>query len=127
MGLVARVLEREGLTTVSLSGARDITELIRPPRSAFLNYPLGNQTGPPNDPEGQRAVLRAALSLAESAAEPGAIVDLLFAWPDPGWEEATVEQYRKEAHIVLAQRTQGEYRGGTNFALQECKDVCSLA
>ena len=119
-------MEREGLTTVSLSGARDISERIRPPRTAFLNYPLGNQTGRPNDPEGQRAVVRDVLKLAESVREPGTIVDLPSQWPDPGWEAATIAQYRMEAHVVLDQRTRGEYRDGVNVALKECKGVCSL-
>ena len=114
------------MTTVSLSGARDISERIRPPRTAFLNYPLGNQTGRPNDPEGQRAVVRDALKLAESVREPGTIVDLPYPWPDPGWEAATIAQYRMEAHVVLDQRTRGEYRDGVNVTLKECKEVCSL-
>ena len=126
-GLVARVLEREGLPTVSLTGARDITERTRPPRAAFLNYPLGNSTGAPGDPSGQRAVLRAALQLAESASEPGSIVDLEFAWPDANWEAECIDLYRREAATVLDQRTWGEFEGGVNFAIQECTDVCSLA
>ena len=126
MGLVARVLEREGLTTVSLTGARDITERIRPPRAAFLNYPLGNQTGRPDDPDGQRAVVRDVLKLAESVTQPGAIVDLPYEWPEPNWEGETIRQYREEAHVVLHARTVGEYQHGENIALRECKEVCSL-
>ena len=126
MGLVARVLEREGLTTVSLTSARDITERVRPPRAAFLNFPLGNQTGRPNDPEGQRAILRDVLQLAESSNEPGEIRDLPFTWPDPNWEAATIARYQEEARVVLEQRTRGEYEGEVNYALQECNDVCGL-
>lgn len=126
MGLVARVLERAGLTTVSLSAARDISERIRPPRTAFLNFPLGNQTGRPHDPQGQRAVLRDVLRLAESATEAGTIVDLPYQWPEPNWEEATIAHYHKDASVVLDQRTRGEYQDGENVAWQECKEVCSL-
>lgn len=121
------MLEREGLTTVSLTGCRDITERIRPPRAAFLNFPLGNQTGRPGDVEGQLAVLRHVLRLAETASEPGEIVDLPYRWPDLNWEAETVRGYREEAHIVLETRRKGEYAGDDNWAMRECKDVCSLA
>ena len=127
MGLVARVLEREGLTTVSLTGCRDITERIQPPRAAFLNFPLGNQTGKPGDAEGQRQVLREVLCLAETAQAPGQIRDLPFQWPDPNWEAETIRGYRDEAHIVLDTRRKSEYAGEENWAMRECKDVCSLA
>jgi D-proline reductase (dithiol) PrdB len=119
-------LEREGLTTVSLSSARDISERIRPPRTAFLNYPLGNQAGRPGDPDGQRAIVRDVLKLTESVRGPGAIVDLPYQWPDPEWEPAVVAQYRNDAGVVLHQRTEGEYQDGVNTAIEECKEVCSL-
>ena len=128
MGLVARVLEREGLTTVVLTGALDTTERIRPPRAAFLNFPLGSATGAPGDAEGQRRVMREVLGLAETAREPGAIVELPFTWPEPGWEEQTIRGYRDEAHIVKDTRLKNEYdASGDNYALRECRDVCSLA
>ena len=128
MGLVARVLERDGLQTVSLTSAIDITERVRPPRAAFLNYPLGNATGAPGDAEGQRQVLRQVLSLAETAREPGTIVELPFEWPDPGWEQETVRGYRDEAHIVRETRLKNEYDAdGNNYAIGECREVCSLA
>jgi hypothetical protein len=127
VGLLARVLEREGLTTVSLTSAIDITERVRPPRVAFLNFPLGYPVGRPNEPAEQLDVLRAALSLAESATEPGAIVELPFHWPDSTWEEETIRGYREEAHIVRDTRLRGEYEGDRNWAMEECTDVCSLA
>ena len=131
MGLVARVLEREGIPTVSLTSALDITERIRPPRAAFLNFPLGNPTGRPHDAEGQRQILRDVLCLAETARQPGQIVELPYRWPDPNWEEDTIRGYHDEAHIVRYTRLHNEYEGavetGDNYALRECRDVCSLA
>ncbi len=128
MGLVARVLEREGLPTVSLTSAIDITERIRPPRAAFLNYPLGNPAGAPGDVEGQKRVLREVLGLVETVREPGTIVELPFRWPDPGWEEETIRGYRDEAHVVLDTRMKNEYdAAGNNYAIAECREVCSLA
>ncbi|HLH26609.1 MAG TPA: hypothetical protein VK066_29150 [Chloroflexota bacterium] len=121
------MLEREGLTTVSLSSAIDITERIRPPRAAFLNFPLGNATGRPHDAAGQRRVVRSALALAETVREPGTIVELPDRWPDPDWEQATIRGYWDEAHIVHDTRLRSEYDGADNYALRECQDVCSLA
>ena len=126
MGLVSRVLEREGLTTVSLTSAIDITERIRPPRTAFLNFPLGNATGAPHDAEGQRRVVRDALRLAETARVPGAIVELPYRWPDPEWEAKTIQSYREEAHVVRDARLRNEYDGDVNYAMRECNEVCSL-
>ena len=127
VGLVARVLERAGLSTVSLTCARDITARIQPPRSAFLNYPVGNSTGQAGDAAGQRDILRAALSIAEDNLEPGTIVDLPFEWPDSNWEAETTALYEREASVVLEQRSLNEYEDGENYAVHECRDVCSLA
>ena len=41
IALLARVIEREGIPTVTVTGACDITERVRPPRAGFLNFPLG--------------------------------------------------------------------------------------
>ena len=86
MSLVARHLEAEGIPTVILACARDITAGAFPPRAVFLNYPLGNPAGRPFDPENQRAVPGTALDLLKTATTPGTIVDLPFRWADDdGW------------------------------------------
>ena len=82
MSLVARVLEAGGISTVTYTNARDIAASAGNPRQIFLNYPLGNPAGRPNDPENQRSVLRAGLKLLEDAKTPGTIVDLPYTWSD---------------------------------------------
>ncbi|MBL6979248.1 MAG: hypothetical protein ISR61_09875 [Desulfobacteraceae bacterium] len=82
MSLVARVLEAGGISTVTYTNARDIAASAGNPRQIFLNYPLGNSAGRPNDPENQRSVLRAGLKLLEDAETPGTIVDLPYTWSD---------------------------------------------
>ena len=87
MGLVARHLEANGIPTVTFSCARDITEAVLPPRSVFLDYPLGSTCGRPNDAANQRAVLLAGLRLLETGPIPGEIVDLPFVWSaDETWK-----------------------------------------
>ena len=82
MSLVARVLEKGGISTVTFTNARDIAARAGNPRQIFLNYPLGNPAGRPHDVENQREVLRAGLKLLEEADRGGIIVDLPYVWSE---------------------------------------------
>lgn len=64
-----------------VSTGRDLTELVCPPRSLFVNYPMGNPFGPPNAPDLQESILLGALELASTASSYGAIVDWEQEWP----------------------------------------------
>ena len=86
MGLIARAIEEAGIPTTSLSSAYDLTALVKPPRSFFVNYPLGHTAGRPFDRENQTAILRNALGRAGEITEPGAIVELPLIWDDPSWQ-----------------------------------------
>ena len=80
MGLVARVIEEAGIPTVLLSTGRDLTQQVLPPRSVFVNFPMGNPFGRPGDVALQRRILLEALRLAETAAQGGVLVDLPYVW-----------------------------------------------
>jgi hypothetical protein len=82
VGLVQRVLEARGIATVSLSMIPDLTRAVGVPRLAGIGYPMSRPLGRPGDAEGQRAVLRAALALLESATGPDTYVELPFEWPE---------------------------------------------
>ena len=87
MGLVARHLEANGIPTVTFSCARDITEAVLPPRSVFVDYPLGSTCGRPNDPANQRAVILTGLRLLQTGGIPGEIADLPYVWSaDETWK-----------------------------------------
>lgn len=77
-----------------MSSALDITRAVKPPRSVFINFPLGHQTGKPNDPALQRAIVLDALTAAGSISVPGEVVTLPYVCDeqDDGWEET---DYRK--------------------------------
>lgn len=75
--------EAAGITTVCVSTGRDLTAQVKPPRSVFVNFPMGNAFGKPFDRNMQLAVLRAALELAVTAREGGELVDLPYVWPEP--------------------------------------------
>ncbi|MHB1132174.1 MAG: hypothetical protein ACYC4L_07255 [Chloroflexota bacterium] len=83
MGLLARGLECQGLPTVYVGVVQDVMKLIRPPRAAFVDYPLGHPFGRPGDREGQTAVLRAVLRLLETAPGPATLAQLPFNWGEP--------------------------------------------
>ena len=80
MGLVSRVVEEQGIVTVNVSTGRDITARVRPPRSVFVNHPMGNPFGRPGDRALQREILLRALDLAARGETPGEMVDLPYDW-----------------------------------------------
>jgi hypothetical protein len=65
VGLVQAALEREGVTTVSVSLLREVAALIKPPRTLFVPFAMGFPLGEPNNPELQHRVIVAALALLE--------------------------------------------------------------
>ena len=83
VGLVCRVVEEAGIPTVCISTGRDLTALVKPPRTLFVNFPMGNPFGGAGDTETQTRVLRLALGLIASANEGGILVDAPFEWPEP--------------------------------------------
>jgi hypothetical protein len=86
VGLIARAIEEAGVPTTSLSSAYDLTALVKPPRSFFVNYPLGHTAGKPFDGENQMAILKSALGRAGEITEPGTIMELPLVWDDPTWQ-----------------------------------------
>ncbi|HVC24151.1 MAG TPA: hypothetical protein VND23_00205 [Acidimicrobiales bacterium] len=123
VGILARAVERAGIPTMTLVGARDITALVRPPRAAFLDFPLGNSAGRPRDATGQRRICVSTLRLAAAATVPGEIVDLDERWPVEGWERHVVDAYRGEAEIVTRQRMSEFGADGSHLAAADVAAV----
>jgi hypothetical protein len=63
VGLIQREVEYAGISTVSISLLKEITEKIKPPRALFVPFPLGYPLGEPNNAELQTRVMRAAFAL----------------------------------------------------------------
>jgi len=80
VGLVARVIEAAGVPTVTLNMIWAYQRLVGMPRVAAIEHPFGRPYGDVGDAETQRAVLRAALAVFESAGEPGHVEHLPFVW-----------------------------------------------
>lgn len=87
-------MEENGIPTISASSARDITELVKPPRSVFINFPLGHTTGKPFDRDLQMKIIKDTFEALKSLREPGAIVDLPYEWKegDDSWEREVQRQ-----------------------------------
>ncbi len=64
-----------------VSTGRDLTAQVKPPRSLFVNHPMGNAFGAPGDTQAQTKILRAALQLVQTATQGGVLVDLPREWP----------------------------------------------
>ncbi len=87
MGLGARQIEEAGIPTVVIGSARDIVEECGVPRFVFVDFPLGNPCGKPNDVEMQRSIVGLGLDLLERAFVPRTTVQAPFVWGEDGWRE----------------------------------------
>ncbi len=65
-----------------MSSARDITRAAWPPRSVYLDYPLGHTSGRPHEPELNLQILRDTFAAFESLSAPGSMAHLRYRWPD---------------------------------------------
>jgi len=82
VGLVARVIETAGIPTVVVNMVPAYQPTVGMPRIAAVAHPFGRPIGDVGDADTQRAVLRAALHVLETATVPGAVETLPFQWPE---------------------------------------------
>jgi D-proline reductase (dithiol) PrdB len=82
VGLIARALEEQGITTVCVVMNRDITENVKPPRALFVRFPYGAPLGPANDAVTQMGVIREGLGLLTGATQPATILLSDIEWPE---------------------------------------------
>jgi len=91
VGLIARQLEISGVPTVTMTSALDITEAVGPPRSVFLDYPLGHTSGRPHRPELGLEIVANALAAFADADRPGWIGRQPFRWAeDDSWKDSVM-------------------------------------
>jgi D-proline reductase (dithiol) PrdB len=105
-GIIARALEARGLPTVSTSVLWEMSEAVKPPRTCFLDFPLGCPAGKPFEAGQQRDILRAVFERAPSFdSERWAMQTLPFQWSPDGdrsWEDVTDELYRTGGLAITA-------------------------
>ena len=83
MGLISHQLEEAGIATVGISTAKDITEAVRMPRAAFLDYPQGFTVGKPNNMKLSKEILKSTLEILNTSVDE-TLVDLAI----PSHQEA---------------------------------------
>ncbi len=60
---------------------------VNAPRSAFIDFPLGRQSGKPGEIDLQLQILKDTLNVLVSAAAPGTLIDLEYQWDTPfSWD-----------------------------------------
>lgn len=67
VGLIAGVIEKVGIPTVTISLLRMVTKKVRPPRSLCVPFPFGYPLGKPNNAVLQHQIIRTALDLLEDS------------------------------------------------------------
>ncbi len=82
MGLIQRAIEVKGIPTVSVTVAKDVSEMIKVPRALFVPWPMGHHFGVPLHTTLQRKVILEALQLLQTAETSGTIVTLPIKWAD---------------------------------------------
>ncbi len=97
--VVARALEARGIPTVTMTLLREMGEAFKPPRVAFLDFPLGCTAGKPWEPGLQRDILRTVLeAVPRLDGETWGVLDLPFQWAADGsraWEDGVRRIYRE--------------------------------
>ena len=76
------------MATVVIGSARDIVEECGVPRFVFVDFPLGNPCGKPDDAEMQRSIVALALNIAASAVSPRTTVHAPVRWGSDDWRDA---------------------------------------
>lgn len=80
VGLLARLLEEAGISTVCVLSRPDLAEITKPPRTLIARFPYGAPLGEANNVEQQVAVIQEALTLLEVATIPGQLVESEQRW-----------------------------------------------
>jgi len=89
------VFDEAGLSTISLTLVRGITELINPSRALHIRHPFGYTFGDLNDRTVQRRIIFDCLTAAQEITESGVIRELPYRWTK---DELRIRQLLKQAH-----------------------------
>jgi D-proline reductase (dithiol) PrdB len=67
---------------------------VKPPRTVFVNFPLGHPTGKPFQPELQKSIVKDALNALKTIEAAGTIVTLPYRWTaDDNWEQEVAREH----------------------------------
>ena len=80
MGLIARAIEAEGISTVIVMMFKEVAERMQPPRVVHVRFPFGRPLGEPGNADQQRVIIEDGLRLLTTASEPGTVAELPYRW-----------------------------------------------
>lgn len=80
VGLIARILEEQGIPTVTLNMFPEVADYVIPPRTLQTKFVFGAPIGDPGNRELHRKVLESCLTLLEKAETPGQVEELPYKW-----------------------------------------------
>jgi len=121
VSLVSRHLEAAGIPTVVIGSARDIVEECGVARFLFVDFPLGNPTGKPDDTKGQTEIVDQALTLMGQAWEPRTTVMSPQVWAadDDAWRDRflpVTDENRAELAAAGDARREKQARTGRSLS-----------
>ena len=87
-----RAIERRGIPTVSMSVARDVSEMVKPPRVVFAPFMMGHHFGVPFHRELQRRMILEALSHMLQAERSGEVRVVPMTWAQARKEGKAIEE-----------------------------------
>jgi hypothetical protein len=99
VGLLAREIEAQGVTTVGLALVKELAVQVKAPRMLYLHWPFGHALGEPGNRDQQRTILHEAFSLARLASRPGLIVELPYQWRRHSY--AAITNWEAESEVVM--------------------------
>jgi hypothetical protein len=99
--VLARLVERAGIPTVTVTMMPAVADQLLAPRVVGVPFPFGHAFGMPDDAEMQWRVLTTALTVLAGAARPGTRIDLDIEWPVP-LKEAYKSWQPAEASPIVA-------------------------
>ena len=84
-----------------MSSARDITRAAWPPRSVYLDYPLGHTSGKPHESELNLQILRDTFAAFENLGVPGSMAHLPYRWSETDrWKDKVFAPSTKAADLA---------------------------
>ena len=90
-----------------MGAAKDIVEHAGVPRFLFSDFPLGNSTGKPHEPDTQAFTLDLALKVLESAVGPRTTVQSPLRWVEDGdWKRDFSNDERMSPQEVARKRAE---------------------
>jgi D-proline reductase (dithiol) PrdB len=122
-GIIARALEARGLPTLSMNVLWEAGQEIKPPRTCFLDFPLGCPAGRPGRSRQQREILKSALKLApEFDSKHWEMKPLPFEWSPDGsreWEKEVDDLYRDGGINIVVQHGKAHEAQGESLVGRE--------